>query len=179
MKNIINLVLVVSTTFLLGGCATNYGAQPSDVVSSAVEIKNSEFDRNIVFVGPPILTETNRGVFTDNETTRLVGVKNKITNEITYHVYVSVLYSFDWRFYNTVSLLGGSVIDVKRISQQVKSCTSIGCIHFEEFSFPISKINLTQPQGLQFRANGSNGFENKITIPPQYVSGFLFNVSSR
>lgn len=164
----------VAALALLSGCATNYGTVAPSEVSKAIEVKDSSFDADITYTGPQVMSETRRGLFVDNETARLAAVKNKKTGAVNYAVYVRVLYSFDWRFYKSVSFRDGMQAEVKNVSQRVNACTSGGgCIHTEELVFVVDLAKLKAAGDLEFRLNAKNGTENIITLPRGYINGFL------
>jgi hypothetical protein len=168
------LTTLAFACFLLGGCATNYATAPSSEVSKAIEIKDSSFDSDITYTGPQAFSETRRGLFVDNETVRLAAVKNKTTGAVNFAMYVRILYSFEWRFYNSVSFRDGKQGEIKNVSRQVNSCTAGGgCIHTEEFVFLVGIEQLRSRGNLEFRVNAKNGAENIISIPRTYIDGFL------
>lgn len=170
MKGLLTLAAIAA----LSGCATNFATAPASEVSKAIEVKDFTFDADITYTGPQAFSETRRGLFVDNETVRLAAVKNKKTGAVNFAVYVRVLYSFEWRFYNSVSFRDGKQVDVKNVSRQVNSCTSGGgCIHTEEFVFLMGIDQLRRGGNLEFRANAKNGMENTISIPRTYIDGFL------
>jgi hypothetical protein len=169
-----NLTALVFACFLLGGCATNFATAPSSEVSRAIEIKDSSFDADITYTGPQAFSETRRGLFVDNETVRLAAVKNKKTGTVNFAVYVRILYPFEWRFYNSVSFRDGKQGEIRNVSRQVNSCTAGGgCIHTEEFVFLVGMDQLRSRGNLEFRVNAKNGTENIISIPRNYIDGFL------
>lgn len=168
------LLFIFAVAFLSYGCATNYANAPSSEVSNAIEVKDSSFDADITYTGPQAFSETRRGLFVDNETIRLAAVKNKKTGAVNFAVYARILYSFEWRFYNSVSFSDGKQAEVKNVSRRVNSCTAGGgCIHTEEFVFLVDINQLKGGGNLEFRANAKNGTENIISIQKTYIDGFL------
>lgn len=164
----------VAALALLSGCATNYATVAPSDVAKAIEVKDSSFDTDITYTGPQAMSETRRGLFVDNETVRLAAVKNKKTGAVSYAVYVRILYSFDWRFYKSVSFRDGVQADVKNVSQRVNACTSGGgCIHTEELVFVVDLARLKAGRDIEFRLNAKNGTVNIITVPSSYINGFL------
>jgi hypothetical protein len=162
----------------VSGCATNYANKRPAEVGAGITVKNSEFDSAITYIGPQVMSETRRGLFVDNETLQLIAKQDKSTKKIKYGVYVRILYSFDWRFYNTVSFKGGATEDLKQLSQKVDACTGAGCIHTEEVAFPIDLDKLTQGE-LEFRLNSKSGVENVLHVKKDYIDGFVQSVRTR
>lgn len=171
MKKPLILISIIST--LLCGCATNYAQKPAAEISKAITIKDSEFDSQITYIGPQSFSETKRGLFVDNETVQLLATKNKKSGEVSYFIYVRVLYSFDWRFYNSASLANGTQLNIKPLSKIVNSCAGMGCIHTEEVSIPIDRKILDSGADFKFRLNSKSGAENIITINKSYIEGFF------
>lgn len=171
-------ILIVSLVFALfvSGCATNYADKSQDEVAKGITVKNSEFDSSISYIGPQAMSETRRGLSVDNETVQLLAIQNKKTKATKYIVYARILYSFDWRFYNSVSFSDGNTVPVKQLSQVVDSCTGAGCIHTEEISFPIGLEKLKEKGGFRFRLNSKSDVENIIALPKNYIEGFVGSV---
>ncbi|MBY4834061.1 MULTISPECIES: hypothetical protein [Burkholderia cepacia complex] len=166
-------IFSVVTPVLLSGCATNYGTATSNEVSKSIVVENSSFDAAATYTGPPVISETRRGLFVDNETTRLVATRNKSTGGISYIVYVRVLYSFDWRFYQSVSFRDGAQSEVKPLSRETHACQGMGCLHTEEVAFKIEKSKIASGGDFEFRLNAKSGTQNIIKIPQSYIEGFL------
>lgn len=171
---VVKIAVLICICFTMFGCATNFAEVTSAEVSKAIEVKDSTFDTDITYTGPPAFSETRRGLFVDNQTTRLAAVKNKKSRVVTYAVYVQIMYSFDWRFYNSVSLIDGTQLKANSLSQRVNACTAgAGCIHTEELVFVVELDRLKAKGDLVFRVNSKTGVENIITVPNSYITGFL------
>lgn len=167
-------IILIGVLLSLAGCATNYANVAPSEVAKAIEVTDSSFDADITYTGPQAFSETRRGIFVDYETVRLAVVKNKKSGAVKYGVYVSILYSFEWRFYKSASLRDGTQVQIKNLSRQVNACTSGGgCIHTEELVFIIDPARLRSGGNLEFRLNSTNGTENIITIQRSYIEGFL------
>lgn len=174
IKSIFTLTIIASIT----GCATTNSSNTPEDFAKRISIKNSEFDKEITFVGSPIYTVTKRGLFEDNETTRIVAFQSKTTGKVQYSLYISVMYMFDWRFYKSISLKDTTTIQLKSISQKVNFCQSIGCNHTEEMGANIPLETLDSSKDFIFRLNSTSGKENIITIPYTYVAGTLAGIKS-
>ena len=169
MKKIIALLI----TALVTGCATNFANKAPTEVANALMVKNSEFDEKITYIGPQAFSETRRGIFVDNEVIQLIAVKDKKTNQVSYLVYTRIMYSSNWRFYNSISLENGTQLATSQQNRKVNTCTGAGCIFTEEFTFPIDRASLNISGSFKYRANSKSGAENIITINKSYIDGFL------
>lgn len=164
--------------FVLTGCATNYGSVTPSDVSKAIVIHDSNFDEKSTYIGPQVLSTTRRGLFTDNETVRLVASRDKKTGKISYAVYVMVIYPIEWRFYRTVSFSNGIQQDLKSIGQKSQACGGIGCVLTEEIAFSVEKNIISSGDFFEFRLNSKNGTQNIIKIPRSYIEGFFNGLPS-
>jgi hypothetical protein len=177
-KKTVFFVIAAGLLFVTG-CATNYGVVPSEEVAGAIEVKDSEFDSSVQFAGPQAFSDTRRGIFVDNEAIRLVAAQDKQTGVVSYGIYVRILYSQGWRFYNSVSFTDATRVEAPNVSREVNGCTGIGCIHTEEFVVPVELSRLEGDGDLVVRVNSRNGVENIISIPRSYIQGFLMSVRER
>lgn len=127
----------------------------------------------------PAFSETNRGLFVDNQTVQLVASRNKATGDVKYAVFVRVLYTSDWRFYQSASFQGGAQKPLRSLSKQTNACQAIGCIHTEEVALDIGRDVLSKGGDLQFRLNSQSGAENVIKVPSSYIAGFIAGLPSQ
>jgi hypothetical protein len=173
--------LLVLPFLLLGlaGCATNYANKTPQQVADAITVKTSEFDSDVTYYGPGISSVTRRGLFEDNERTRIVAKRGKKSSDVSFFVETHVLYSFDWRFYTSASFDDGTSVEVTSLDRQVNGCTGIGCIKTEKLYFPVAYERLSKGSGpLRFRLNSKTG-ENIITIPRTYIDGVMAGIGVR
>jgi hypothetical protein len=170
------VLIMLATTMLLGltGCATNYGTRPAGDVTAAVQVRDSTFDARRIYAGPPSFSETSRFPFVDNETARLVAFKDKATGQVTHAVTLMVMYSGGWRFYESVSLPGGTTVSLHEVKRDVNACMGAGCTFTEQMALELTDDQAQAARsGLQFRVNARSGHSNIITLPGEYVRGFL------
>ena len=171
-----NTGLAIAACLAISACATNYASKPASEVAKAVTVKDSQFDSSAAYIAPLTLSTTKRGLFTDNESVQLVAMQDKKSKQVTFRLAVRIMYSFDWRFYESASFNDGSRVDSINTKREVDACNSLGCIHTEELVFPIDKTRLADAGSLTFRLNSKAGAENIITIPKNYIDGFLLTV---
>lgn len=175
MKKLMIATLIASG---LAGCASNNYAEKSPTeVAQAVTVKNSDFDRVALVIGPKHVTDIKRNPFTDTNYTQLVGSVDKKTKDLKYRVHTTVVYQAPrWRFYDSVSLVNGTQRKVSVGQRTVDSCTTyVGCLYTEEVSFEVdvSELGAIGAQGdFQYRLNSTSGIENAITVKRQYIDGF-------
>lgn len=169
-------MIAIGALLCVSGCASNYANKSADEVAKAMSVRNSEFDSSIRYIAPPARSDTRRGLFEDNQTVQLYASLDKNTKALTYYVYVRVLYSFDWRFYNSVSFTDGTTKPTTEKARKVNSCTGIGCIYTEEIIFPIEYARLASRHGMSFRLNSKKGASNTISLPSNYVDGFILGL---
>ena len=171
--------LIIAIAITQTGCATNYANKKPEEVAANITVKNSEFDSSITYIGPQAFSETRRGLFVDNETVALAASQDKKTKEVKYAIYARILYTSEWRLYKSASFRDGTTTDIKQISQQVNTCTGVGCIHTEEVGIPVELNRLTTGGDLEFRLNSNSGAENIIKLPQSYIMGFIQSVHER
>ena len=179
MKNLKALMLALALSSLMTSCATNYADKSSSEIGSALTVKDSEFDQDKTIGGPPVFTKTRRGIFVDNETTRLVVVKNKSTGAIRIGLYVDIVHSGDWRFYDSISLTDGTRIDSSMKNNEIGTCSSVGCVLTEAVLVKLTLEQVQQNQDFKFRVNSRSGTENTIVLPASYIKGFFEGVRAR
>lgn len=163
----------------LAGCATNYANKTPQQVADAITVKASEFDGDVTYYGPGISSVTRRGIFEDNERTRIVAKRSKTASAVSFFVETHVMYSFDWRHYTSASFDDGTSVEATSLDKKVLSCTGIGCIKTEHVYFQVPYDRLAKGNGpLRFRLNGKTG-ENIITLPRAYIDGVVAGVGVR
>lgn len=176
MKKILNLS-TLAACLLITACATDYAAKPAQETAQQVKVKNSEFDSKVTYIGPEIISETQRGLFMDSQFTRLVIQKDKNSNNLNYIIQSTITYSSKWRFYETVSFKDGTKANLTIRERDVISCSS-GCILKESIQFPITLDKLIDNSDFKFRLNSKSGAENIIVIPKNYIQGVLSSQKS-
>ena len=179
MKNAKVLMLALALSPLVMSCATNYADKSPSEIGSALTVKDSEFDQDITIGGPPAFTKTRRGIFVDNETTRLVVVKNKTTGVVRIGLYVDIVHSDSWRFYNSISLTDGTRIESSIQNNEIGTCSSLGCVLTEAVVVKLTPEQIPRNQDFKFRVNSRNGVENTIVLPASYIQGFFDAVRAR
>jgi hypothetical protein len=169
------IALLTLFAIAVTGCATNYAEKSAEEVAATVEIKDSEFDSQKIYSARRAFSETKRFPFTDNESVWLAAVRDKKTGVTRYVLAIEVVYTGSWRFYETVSFVGGETATATPLNKQVVTCTSgVGCLQTEAVSIPVSLSTLQAANpSLRFRMNSRSGHENIITLPKPYIEGLL------
>ncbi len=179
MRNLVPLLLAVTLT----SCATvptvDYSTVPPEAVAEQVTVVDSKFDRRARLEAPAIreVVEVNPGSpFThiDIRHTLLRAFKG---DTLTHQAYVSIHYVGNrWRFYNSASLVGGQAVPAVVIERVVESC-SRSCSYRETVGIELTEEQLRGSGDLEFRLNSQNGRGEVVTIPRNYVNGYLLAVS--
>ena len=83
-------------------------------------------------------------------------------------------YGGDWRFYNSAYDSNGNSLDTTKISQDVGSCSTSGCSHFEHLGLNVTReyLEKNQDSGIRFKVSGKAG-EEVFSIPSAYIKAFL------
>jgi len=177
MKGIFALVV----TLVISGCATNMANKSPEYIAGKVEMKNSEFDSAATFLGPVHSTSKQRGLFSDSEYVRLRAFEDKKTGKLQHQIYVVISYVGGWRYYDSVSFVGGETVGATAVDRKVNFCQASGlCSHNEDVIINLSREQLIEAQdtGFKFRINSRQGINSELAIPPSYVRGFMIALES-
>ena len=159
---------------------TNYQNVPAEKVAQGVTVRDSEYDKVRTYTGPILHKDTRRGIFQDNIVYSLGANKDKSSGKIQYVVAVQILYIGEWRFYDSISLKGGTRIPVKTLSRKVNFC-DIGCSYTETFVAEVDSLTMAvwAEAGLTIRINSQVGADDELSFSSSYVTGFLAGLSHR
>ena len=172
-------IWLLPLTLLLMSCATNYATKSAAEVGAALETHTSEFDSLVGFRGPPVFSSTRRGLFVDNETTRLAAAKDKKSGKSVVLIEFSIIYPMSWRFYNSVSFQDSTKIEPTEVARSADACGGMGCVFKESFAVPVEVSKLEAPGEFKFRVNSKKGVENVITLQRSYIDGFLQSLRAK
>ena len=184
--NIFKSFILVSFMTILTGCVPNYAVMPADDVAKKITIKDSEFDSSINYVAPTLFNSKQRGLLTgyDYENFSLRGWKSKSGGNVTHQLYIDIKYSSKWRYYQSASFENGKQQDLTIINREVVRCESYGsigvlCDYRETFgiSFTNEALNSLKETGFKVRGNSQSGHENILTVPANYIQGYLKAIS--
>jgi hypothetical protein len=173
----------LAASFALGGCATSVDKQSAGEIASKVEVKDSNFDQQIAYIGPEILNFEARGLLNDHQRLRLRAWKSKPSGDLTYQLYAKIWFNTGgWRHYRTVSFPDATQSDVVRIDADVQCMGGGGytsCSHEETVGVPLSAafLNANGASGFTIRLNSQSGTQSFLKVPANYVQGFLLRVS--
>ncbi|WP_146010660.1 hypothetical protein [Halomonas heilongjiangensis] len=164
--------ILIFSIIILAGCATDYGKQDSSSVASAVEILSSDFDKGTTYVGPKILNSH----LLSSESIRLarkIGSGEGSSETILVVDFMNT--GGGWDFYQSVSFLGGDLKELYDVHRKVLGCTSAACTHLEEtiLILPHGYIESKASSGFDIRYNSRNSGGKVISIPANYIQGFL------
>lgn len=166
----------VITGSLAVGCATNYANVPPSEVAKAIEVRTSDFDAHISYIGPQVRSTTDRGllIMQDLEMLGLAAGIDKKTGQVTnLGVWVDVYYAGDWRYYESATFRDTATVSALDVSRKVTSCSGGTCKFDEVFFIPMNIARLTRGGDLDLRLNSKSGVSNIVKIPRGYIDGFL------
>ena len=143
------------------------------VAKYAEKVKVS--DSNSKFVGSTISNSKMRGVLTDYDFQDYF-LQGSINNGLIQHqLHLSIKYTSDkWRNYYSASFSDENQVDITLISSSAVGCSGSSCDYTE-----VMELNLSDDF---LRSNMEKGFSivfnsikstNKITIPSDYIKGYL------
>jgi len=165
---------------VLSGCAPNYANKTATEVRSAVKVKQTAFDPQRQFTGPPIVLHNRYANdwawgISESITAHLRSWQDPDHPEITTHqLYTSVVYQAGWRFYISANFKGGAGAQFSKIDSDV-SCSKDGCSYSEDFGVAVSHDFLEKHRttGFEIQANAKSSHKTVIAIPANYVEGYL------
>ena len=125
------------------------------------------------FSGP---RETQRASHDTTITWMLRSFERLSGGQITHQIYIIVEYRGDWRFYDGAAAYGASM-PVIQINREVVSCLPDPCRVREHIAIEMPDHILTDMRqfALDFAIYG-RGVRHDITLPPEYVDGYLRRV---
>ena len=132
-------------------------------------------DSNSKFIGSKISKSKKRGLL-GNDDFQDYFLQGSINNGLIQHqLHLSIKYTSDkWRNYYSASFSNGNQVDITLISSSAVSCSGSSCDYTE-----VMELNLSDDF---LRSNMEKGFSivfnsikstNKITIPSDYIKGYL------
>lgn len=196
-------VLAILLTVLLTGCIPDYTKTSPAEVAKSVKVKDTKFDKYITYVAPRMRYQEDyySNVYHYHF---LRGWKDKKTGFVEHQLYVQTHYtakeyipsSFkeedkvkiiehanDWRIYRTASFEDATQVNLVSINTDV-GCELrdiiYECDYKETIGVPITAELLGKSSILGFtvRLNAKSGHKNFITIPPNYIQGYISALSS-
>lgn len=174
MLKTLSLIIFVIT---LSGCVST--PKTINEFANKVTVKDSNFDSSIKFDGYELFNMKDVGFCGyDYENYSLRGWKDKKTDAVSHQLYFSVKYNRDWRHYRSASYSDGKQSDITTISKDVTSCRDsylCGCDYKEVMGVSLSDEFLKENKdtGFSIRFNSKSSHENIITVPQEYIKGYL------
>lgn len=166
-----------AAALFLGACAqVSPPPQTANQVLAASTIRDSAFDTARIVSTPPIVSKHQRGgglyVFTDTAKTTIAVSQKKDTGTVIFLLTTTVEYGDRWRFYRTVSLIGGVTLVERAANRQVQSCRGVECEFFESvvFELPPAIVRKASDTGLALRLNADVGPSLELSLPPQFIA---------
>ena len=154
---------------LLAGCAAppRPAVNISDPaqVTRAVKVDRDEFKKVTTYEGPD--------AGGSSRDTWILRAQVAPTWTI-YQFYIVANYTGDWRFYDEAYDSDGKRLELTRVAQKVRACSSIGCNKDEHVAALLSKKYLEDhaQTGIRIQVSG-RGEKQAYFLSPAYVQGFL------
>ena len=176
------LIILCMAIFAVQGCASNYKKYESyapDKISSEVVISTSDFHDKVSFSGPEIrVAHKTNGFFNYATEVRLTAARDRKTGDIGYAIYSLILYTRDWRYFESLTFLNKKTVSSNVMDRKVRGCTSAGCTFEEKLLTPITLEQLAGDEDVRFQINSQRGAHAEARIPRSYIIGFLSRVAS-
>jgi len=156
----------------------NYQPQSGPRISSSVVVQDTQFDKDITFIG----IEDTHGPALMNiapNTYKIRSWVNKETRAVTHQLYVTHYYDGNWIFWNSASDQDAKSLQFSSISREVISCRG-GCTYSEVFGAMISDRDLRQRKdsGYSVRFRARAGADKVIFISQRQISAQLIEVDA-
>ncbi len=151
----------------------NARIESENVAKLAEKVKVS--DSNSKFIGPEINERKKMG-FLINSDYEDYFLQGSINNGLIQHqLHLSIKYTSDkWRNYYSASFSDGNQVDITLISSSAVGCSGSSCDYTEVMELNLSddflRRNMEKGFSIVFNSIKST---NKITIPSNYIKGYL------
>lgn len=177
-----SLVLLATA---LAGCATtppsiNYATMDPAAVTAATTVNGSKFDKTLRVEAPAITTRTKLpsapGQMVDYYENRAVFLRGVMAKSApTMHsAYVEVVYEGKgWRFYQGANFVGGERATFLPIERKLIDCYPSLCKYSETFAVVLRESDVRGNGDIEFRLNSRTAGEDIITLPRNYINGYL------
>ena len=143
------------------------------VAKYAEKVKVS--DSNSKFIGPTISDSKMRGVLTNYDFQDYF-LQGSINNDLIQHqLHLSIKYTSEkWRNYYSASFSKENQVDINLISSSAVGCSGSSCDYTEVMELNLSDdfLRNNMETGFSIDFNSKKG-TNKITIPSDYIKGYL------
>ena len=179
------VALLVGLAGVLGACGRKIEEIPAKEIANTTVLKDTEFDADFIFNAPVITQSGFNGVTTDYTKYYLRGRRSKKTDKITHALHITVRYAGERRYYQTASFEGGEERKLKVIFRRKHQCISndlLGkiCQYSETLVLPIDHDLVAQKLnfGIRIRLNARTEYEEVLSIPPNYIQGYMMRLSA-
>lgn len=152
-------------------------------INTQIKTVDSDFQSAVHFIGPDITSKATAAGMTmssDQLIVELQASRNKKTGTITYEAVLQAIYYGQWRFYESVSLVGGKTIAASSTQRMPAGCYRGSCQLTEAVFIPLSnddvKAGLANGMRMQWNPKAFGTFE--MEIPAAYF-GAIAEAASR
>ena len=174
------LAILVGT---LSGCASapsvDYSTISPEVIATQATVIRSKFDRGVRIEGPVIrntVAKDSDSLISHIDIQQIL-LRAFKADRTRHQVYVVINYvGSRWRFYRNASFPGGNVVPITVIDRRVNLCGP-SCDYTEEIGIELTEDQLRGSNDLEFRLNAQSGRTDVITVPRNYIDGYLLAVT--
>lgn len=176
---------------LTAGCATqppvDYASWDAGSIQGATTVTDSRFAKTSTVESPPIrdkvLSVKSDVAAFDRYDERMVLLRGAVAKgaPTRHQAYVEVTYIAQaWRLYRGASLAGGKRTTVIPIERTVVRCGHLGGCEFREaIGVLLDENDLRSAGPLEIRLQSHQGGEYVLSLPRNYVEGYLAAVNGR
>lgn len=172
MKFKLLLMCLVACSFQ--GCATYHNPASSPEVSAQIKVERDDYRKVTRWWAPSLVVwHDGTGPNAGNSSVILRAARFDATADVTYQIYITDIYSGDWRFYDSIYDADGNRLETLKIASNVVSCRS-GCTLQEDVAANVSKKYLLEhmDRGVSLQVSSPSS-KFVVNIPAFYVRGFL------
>lgn len=190
MHNKLITIKIIALLILISGCANTTNYTPTEYTPTIqeekkVKIQDSEFEKNIEFIG---ISDYNVGPYgRDLGYSFIRSWLFKDTGGIAHQLYIRDEYSAEnWRNWRTASTEDAEMLEITNIGSDVESCShskysKSSCRYEESFGIDISSINLQDKinTGFRIKVYAKNGENMVIQVTPKQIKLQLEAIASK
>lgn len=154
-----SIPLALALTASAASCVQHFQA-PEQIVTSGFE--------KTVTVGSEAMPLPNE----ESGMARLVSVVSKDGSPTTHSVYVQIIYSRAWRFYQSANAEGGDALQFVPVKRNVGACTQYGCGYEEQFAatIPDARFVGARQTGLAVKFYAQAATPMIVSVPAAMVA---------
>lgn len=145
---------------------------PSRSYRDQIHVQRSEFDAHPLYVGPDLRASTGRGGGDEELFVALMATRPTDGKPPAWEIVLQAAYPPPWRVYQSVSLVGGAVIQGEVVRRGNLGCHRGHCLIGEALSFPLPAAIVAKgvAAGLRVRFNAERTGSFEFELPAAYFA---------